>query len=395
MLAQLVLRKNAERRLRGGHVWIYSNEVDTQRSPLSEFEPGQAVTVTLANGRAWGSAYINPHSLICARLYSRKAERLINKKWLQQRMEQALALREQLFSAPCYRLVYGESDGLPGLVVDRFDSVLVVQIGTAGMEQHKAAIIDALQACLPATRAIVLRNESRVREQENLPLYSEVASGSLPEQIFLEENGARFHVSVLEGQKTGWFYDHRLNRQRAAQYAAGQRVLDVFSYVGAWGVQAALAGANEVVCVDSSAAALEQVSANAALNQVAEKISSQRGDAFEVLKNLRQEEEKFDLVILDPPAFIKRRKDQKQGELAYRRINQAAIQVLRRGGILVSASCSLHLPREHLLNHLQAAALHLDRRLQILERGGQGPDHPVHPAIAETDYLKSMICRLL
>jgi 23S rRNA (cytosine1962-C5)-methyltransferase len=198
----------------------------------------------------------------------------------------------------------------------------------------------------------------------------------------------------MAGQKTGWFYDHRMNRARLMAYSRGRRVLDVFSYVGGWGVQAAAAGAEHVLCVDASAEALEHVGRNAALNDAAERVATRRGDAFEVLRMLAAEGERYDVVVLDPPAFIKRKKDQKAGEEAYRRVNQLAMEVLRQDGILVAASCSYHLPRESLQDAMLRAARRMGRSLQILEQGHQGPDHPVHPAIPETAYLKAFIGRV-
>jgi 23S rRNA (cytosine1962-C5)-methyltransferase len=244
-------------------------------------------------------------------------------------------------------------------------------------------------------RGILLKNDSRVRASEELPEYVKVASGEVPEQVELIENGCRFLAPVYAGQKTGWFYDHRTARSRLAPYARGRRVLDVFSYVGGWGIQAAVAGAAEVCFVDSSAIALEWVEQNAELNNVAEKCSGIEGSAFDVLKDLQERGEKFDTIILDPPAFIPRRKDVKAGEQAYRRINELAMRLLNRDGFLISASCSLHLAREQLVDLLRAGSRHVDRQLQILEQHGQGPDHPVHPAIAETEYLKSVFCRVL
>ncbi|MDD2816808.1 MAG: class I SAM-dependent rRNA methyltransferase [Thiotrichaceae bacterium] len=395
-LAQVYLKKNADRRLHAGHSWIYSNEIDTQKSPLTSFQAGQAVQVLNhdATPTVMGTGYINPHSLISVRMVSRDPDYVLDRSLLVHRLNVALSLRERLFDKPYYRLVFGESDFLPGLVVDRFGDVVVAQITTAGMELMKDDIIAALEKVLKPT-AIVLRNDSTIRELEGLTTYTEVVSGILPTDVFLEENGAKFHAPVLLGQKTGWFYDHRMNRLQMSHFAKDLRVLDVFSYCGGWGIQAARAGASQVCCVDSSKTALAHVVENAALNNVSDRVSTLEGDAFEVLKQMRQSHEKFDMVILDPPAFIKRKKDQRTGEQAYRRVNQMAMQLLNKDGILVSASCSLHLGRDTLVDILRASSRHLDRNLQILIEGHQGPDHPIHPAIAETAYLKSFICRVL
>jgi len=388
--APLYLKKSADRRLHTGHLWIYSNEVDVHKSPLSNFEPGQLVTIFSYNNKILGIGYVNPHSLISARLLSREPH--LEPHWLAQRLKQAQSWRNRMFEKPFYRLVFGESDELPGLVVDRFGDILSVQITTAGMERVRNDLLAALDHLL-RPRVIVLRNDTSVRTLEGLNNYVEVAQGNLPPEIFLEENGVSFQVDVLKGQKTGWFYDHRLNRARLSSYVKQQRVLDVFSYTGAWGIQAAVAGAKEVWCLDSSAPALEYVQHHAALNQVTQRVQTLPGDAWEILKKLRQEGRKFDVIILDPPAFIKRKKDQIEGEQAYYRLNHLAMQLLDKEGILMSASCSLQLSREHLLNLLRAASQRLAQSLQILEQGHQAPDHPIHPAIPETDYLKMLIGR--
>ncbi len=393
-LAPLYLKKNEERRLRNGHLWVYSNEVDTGRSPLVDFAPGQQVCLIANDGKPLGNGYVNPHSLICARLVSRSPAQLLDRSLLVHRLKVALSLRERLFDKPFYRLVYGESDSLPGLVVDRFGDVLVVQLNTAGMEAVKDEVLEALDKVLKP-RAVLWRNDSSARELEGLGLLVEAALGEVPEGVEIEENATRFEVPLLTGQKTGWFYDHRVNRARVQQLARGMRVLDVFSYIGGWGIEAAVAGAKRVTCIDSSARALDQVERNAALNGVAERVESIQGDAFEALKALRAEREQFDLVIVDPPAFIKRKKDVKKGVEAYRRLNQAAMQLLGKDGILVSASCSYHLQRDTLRDLLQQSSRHLDRSLQIIGQGHQGPDHPVHPAIPETDYIKCLVGRVV
>jgi len=389
----LYLRKGEERRLRAGHLWVFSNEVDVQRSPLDGFAAGDPVTITEAGGRAIGSGYVNPASLICARLVDRGGHAL-DRSLVVHRLNVALSLRQRWHAEPWYRLVFGESDGLPGLTVDRFDDVLVAQATTAGMERLKEAVADALQAVFKP-RAIVWKNDSGAREMEGLPSYVEAVGGALPTGVSVREAGLDFDIDLEGGQKTGWFYDQRANRDAMAPWVKGLRVLDVFSYVGAWGLRAAAAGATEVTCVDASADAVAAVSANAARNGLAERVRAQRGDAFEFLKAARAERERWDVVILDPPAFVKRRKDFKQGALAYRRINEAAMQVLARDGLLLTASCSYHMQRSSLLEAINAGGRHLDRQVQVLQQLQQSPDHPIQAAIPETDYLKGFLCRVL
>jgi 23S rRNA (cytosine1962-C5)-methyltransferase len=390
-LPALRLAKNEEKRLRGGHLWIFSNEVDNVQTPLKAFQPGDLVSVEEANGQPLGVAYVNPDTLIAARLLSRNPRVSINEAFFQRRFAAALALRDRLFERPFYRLVHGESDGLPGLVVDRFGDVLAVQTNTAGMERLQAMILSALEKFL-TPRAIVLKNTSSLRQLEGLEEYTKLASGSLEGRVAIEENGVKFLLDVLGGQKTGWFFDHRANRALASSLAEGQPVLDLFSYTGGWGVQAAVAGADRVDCVDASQTALDLARENAELNGMAGRVNCEQGDAFDFLKQAREERRKYGLIILDPPALIKRKKDVKAGIEAYRRLNQGALQLLAPGGVLVSASCSHHLHKEVLHDILRAAARHGDRHLAFIAQAGQGLDHPVHPAIPETDYLKAFFC---
>lgn len=390
----LQLKRNQDSRLKFGHCWVYSNEIDTQATPIKELEPGQPVEILNGKKKWMGSGYMNPHSLICARIVSRDRKHPFSSSLLVHRLKVALSLRERLYSKPYYRLVFGESDGLPGLVIDRFGDYLVIQMTTAGMELMKQEVIAAVMKVFRPT-GIYLRNDVAIRAMEKLDLYTEDVLGNWPESLEMEEFSARFQLPSLGGQKTGWFYDQAFNRQRMTQYVKGLRVLDVCSYIGAWGIQAAVNGASEVFCVDASEKALDAVEQNAVLNGVESKVATVHGDAFDALRELRAAGEHFDVVLLDPPAFIKRKKDQKAGELAYRRLNQLAIPLLSKDGLLITSSCSHHLAEDRLLQVVQKAARHTDRSVQLLERGFQAPDHPVHPAMPETAYLKSLTLRVL
>lgn len=393
-LPSLRLKANADRRLRAGHLWVYSNEIDVAATPLAGFQAGDQAILEAAGGKPLGVVGVSPNNLICARLLSRDTKHVLDKSLLVHRLNVALSLRERLFDQPCYRLVYGDSDLLPGLVVDRFFDILVVQITSPTMELHKDDVLAALVQVLQP-RGVLFKNDSAARDAEGLPRYVETPFGVVPEWVALEENGVKFEAPVIEGQKTGWFYDHRMNRARLAPYVKGKRVLDLFSYIGGWGVQAAAFGASEVFCVDASGFALDGVERNATLNGLAEKVTCIEGDVFAALKELKSSEERFDVVVADPPAFIKRKKDIKNGEAGYRRLNEMAMRLLSKDGILVSASCSMHLEEDNLQNILLQSARHLDRNIIMLERGAQGPDHPVHMAIPETRYIKSLTCRLL
>jgi len=393
-LPVLRLRDRADSRLRAGHVWIYSNEIDVGQTPLKTVAPGAQVAIETARGKPLGVALANPGTLICARLFSRDPEARMDRSQLVHRLKIALSLRERCFATPHYRLVYGDSDGLPGLVIDRFGDACVVQISVAGMELLKDEIIDALDKVIRPT-TLIFKNDGKMREQEGLPSYVDVVRGSADGGIELIENGVKFLAPVLEGQKTGWFYDHRLNRQFLQSQVAGKRVLDVFSYIGGWGIQAAVAGASETTLIDSSDFALECGRRNAALNGVDDRVKTLTGNAFEKMKELCEAGERFDVVVLDPPALIPRRKDQDKGEQAYAQANRLALRLLAKDGLLVSASCSMHLPEARLLDIIRGSARQIDRFVQVYAQGHQGPDHPILPAIPETSYLKAYFVRSL
>jgi len=389
-LPALRLKRNEDRRLNAGHLWIFSNEVDTQQTALNKFKPGDYARVLAHNDKALGLAYVNPQSLICARLLSTWS--IPHKAWLAARMRTALALRERLYAKPYYRLIFGESDGLPGLIVDRYGATVVVQIGTAGMERLKTEVLEALIEVVRC-EAVLFKNDSASRELEGLPLYIETGYGSVGDLVRVEEDGLAFQVPLATGQKTGWFFDQAANRRELPRFVRpGSRVLDVFSYAGAWGVRALRAGAREVLCVDSSAAALELSTMNA--RALGGNLQAVKGDAFDVLEEFAAKRERFDVVVLDPPAFAKRKRDLPKALAAYKRLNQLAMQLMVADGILVSCSCSFHLSAEDLQDAIGKAARSAQKHVQILQLGGQAADHPVHPAIPETRYLKAYFCRV-
>ncbi|HEV2701300.1 MAG TPA: class I SAM-dependent rRNA methyltransferase [Steroidobacteraceae bacterium] len=389
---ELRLKHGEDRRINAGHPWVFSNEVDIMRTPLVALPSGAQVRLVSDRERFLGFAYVNPHSLICARVMSRDPSAPIDEPLIVQRLTAALALRQRLADEPYGRLVFGESDNLPGLVLDRFDDVVVGQIATAGMEALRPMVEAAVRRVL-GPRLLYWKNDSGARELEQLPAFSGPAFGEPVAQLRIREAGIEFVAPLAEGQKTGWFYDQAANRALLGRFLPrGARVLDVCSYVGAWAVTALKHGAGAATCVDASAGALEFAQRNAAAAGLT--LQTQRGDAFEVLKNLHEAGERFDAVILDPPAFIKRRKDIPHGQAAYRKLNQLAMNLIEREGLLVSCSCSYHLEEQQLVTAVQTAARHSMRFAQILAFGGQSPDHPVHPAIPETRYLKALFCRV-
>jgi 23S rRNA (cytosine1962-C5)-methyltransferase len=390
----LFLRKNCERRLKSGHLWVFSNEVDTRRSPLASFAPGQEAQVASADGSILGSAYVNPLSLIAARLFSRRPGTSLDAHLLRARLEQALHLRSRLFPLPFYRLCHGEGDFLPGLVLDRHGQHLVMQAGTAGMEKHLEELLEILRDMFhPET--LFLRNNLAGRQLEGLEPEDKTLIGSPPEEMLLEENGLSYRAPLARGQKTGWFYDQRLNRAALIPFAPGARVLDAFCYAGGFGALAARHGAASVTFIDSSAPALELAARNALeaslLHGRRAGVEILRGEALETLAELRRAGERFSLVCLDPPAFIKRRKDAAAGLEAYRRINELGLDLVEEGGFLLTSSCSHHLESAALEALVGGAAARRGRFLRRLFHGFQSPDHPVHPAMPETAYLKAYL----
>ncbi len=388
----LKLKRGEDRRIRSGHLWIFSNEIDNAATPLAGFAAGARARVLSDRDQFLGHAYVNPHALICARIMGRDAAHPLDRGLIETRLKVALALRERLSRAPYYRLVFGESDQLPGLVLDRYGEVVVGQIATAGMEALKADVEAAVREVLrPA--GLFWKNDSGARDLEHLTPSTEVAFGSVPDEIEIVESGLHFCAPLAEGQKTGWFYDQTANRQRLVRFLSpGARVLDVCSYVGAWAVTALRHGASSARCIDSSQLSLDFAQRNAAQNGVS--LETLREDAFDALRALHAQGARFDAVILDPPAFIKRKKDIPQGQAAYRKLNQLALDLIEGDGLLVSCSCSYHLVADDLVSAIQSAARHTSRFVQILESGGQSPDHPIHPAIPETRYLKAFFCRV-
>lgn len=392
-LSCIQLKKNEERRIRAGHPWIYSNEIDTRITPLRHFFSGQEVVVKAHNENVLGLAYINPHSLITARMISPDPHTVFDQSFFLEKFQCAYELRQRLFPQPFYRLVFSEGDFLPGLIIDRFENDFVMQTNTAGMERKIDMIAGALKELFPDIHSILLRNDSQVRIQEGLEMYVKNVWGKTPDVVSLIENNVPFKTSLIQGQKTGWFYDHRLNRARLKDYVSQKQVLDVFSYVGGWGIQAAFFGASRADCIESSPFAAQFIEENARLNLVHEKVNVINEDAFEAMKNLLQTHKQYDVIILDPPAFVKKSKDKKEGLIAYQRLNEMAVKLLTPGGVLFTCSCSMHVSMQDLVDMLQRIAHRTQTRLQILERGHQGPDHPIHICVPETDYLKALMVR--
>ena len=383
------LKPGAQKRILRGHPWAYSNEI--QMDPACKALPlGSVVRLDSAEGEGLGTALFNRLPLIAARLLSRDPRAEIDDTFLEARLRRALAIRERLFDKPFYRPVHAEADGLPGTIVDRFGDTLVLQINTAGMERLLEPLIAALDRLIAPAR-ILLRNEGPARQMEGLEDRVEALRGSLEEPIALEENGARYLADPGEGQKTGWFYDQRDNRAWAARLARDARVLDGYCYSGGFTVQAALAGAREVLSIDRSQAALELAAQAAALNGVAERCRFHKAEVFKQLDGLARNKEVFDLVIVDPPAFIKSKKDLFQGAKGYRKLARMAAEVVAPEGYLFIASCSHHMAPDAFAEQVRRGVANAGRQARVLHSAGAAPDHPVHPALPETAYLKALV----
>lgn len=385
----LRLKKDAERRIKAGHLWIFSNDIDANHNPLKNYTSGEIIRIETAFGKSIAIGYINPQCLLCIRVLTQDIHEKIDTEFFIRHIQAAKEKRASLFSENFCRVVFGESDRLPGVVIDQYNDIIVVQINTAGMEALKTHLIEAVQAVFNP-KTLLLKCDSTERQNEGLGAYTEVLGEALPDCIEVKENNCIYHASLLTGQKTGWFFDHRFNRQRIAAYCRDKKVLDVFSYCGAFSIPCAKAGATEVIAIDRSQPALDLLTQNATLNSV-DNIKTLCGDALEIMQSLALKPEKFDVIILDPPALIKRKKDSGAGEKMYQKLNEAALNLLNPNGILFSASCSMHLSNTDLLNCIRKAGINTKKEISVLEQCHQGPDHPIHPAIVETNYLKGFI----
>ena len=388
----VTLAPGGHRRTAAGHPWIFSNEIKMEAAAKA-LPPGSIVAIAAADGRALGCAAFNPHALIAARLLDRDPQRSIDRRFFLQRFERALALRRRLYAEPYYRLVHAEADGLPGLILDRFGDVAVLQLNTAGMARLETEIIDACQKLL-APAAIVLRNDSPARALEGLASEVRVAAGTLSGPVEIGENGARFLIDPEAGQKTGWFYDQRENRRFVAGLAAGARVLDLYCFGGGFAIAAARAGADAVFAIDRSEPALTRAAASADLNGVGARCRFARSEVFAELARLADAGEKFDVVIADPPAFVKSRKDLGPGLRGYRKLARLAAARVAKGGVLFIASCSHNVEPAAFAEAVRRGLEDAERGGRILLSAGAAPDHPVHPALPETAYLKAQVLAL-
>ncbi|HLI11971.1 MAG TPA: class I SAM-dependent rRNA methyltransferase [Alphaproteobacteria bacterium] len=388
----LRLRPGQHKRLQFGHPWAYSNEIALDAA-AKMLAPGSLVRLETATGAPLGVAFFNPHSLVAARLLARDPDAPVDNAFIATRLRHALALRETLYTEPYYRLVHAEADGLPGLIVDRYGDVLACQLNAAGIDRLSEPIIAALEEVLQP-RTILLRNDSSVRSLEGLERYVRVAKGSLGEPVELQENGCRFLADLEGGQKTGWFFDQRDNRAFMARLGRDGRVADFYCYTGGFAVAAAVAGARDVIAVDRSEAALALAERAAALNGVAARCRFARGEAFAEMERRIAAGERFDVVICDPPAFVKSKRDLATGAKGYRKMARLAAQLAAPGGFVFLASCSHNMEPERFAEELRRGLAQAGRTGRILRSAGAAPDHPIHPFLPESAYLKAQALQL-
>lgn len=391
-LPLISIEARAARRVRAGHPWVFSNEF-AMTPDLKALVPGSLVRVAGPEGHGLGLFMFNPRTLIAARRLTRDIDRNIDADFLATRLEIAQARRDRLYARPFYRLVHAEADGFPGLVIDRFGDTLVVQVNSAGFALLTDALIAALDRVI-APRRIILKNDSPARALEGLDNSVELLRGTNDGAIAVEENGITYFCDPLSGQKTGWFYDHRDNRAFVAQLASGGRVVDFYSYAGAFALACAKAGAAEVVAVDRSESALDLAARAAEHNGFGARVQFRRAEAFAEMERLAREGETFDLVVADPPAFVKAKKHLKAGAQGYRKMTRLAAALVKPGGYLMVASCSHHMTPDLFAAEVRQGLADARREGAILRTSGAGADHPVHPFLPESAYLKAQVIAL-
>jgi 23S rRNA (cytosine1962-C5)-methyltransferase len=387
-MVKIVLKRGEDKRIRAGHPWVFSNEI---REITGEKEPGAATGIYDAGGAFVGAGYFNPRTLIAARLLARSQVDIDSAGFYRERIARAVACRRLLYpDMATFRAVYGEGDFLPGLIVDKYGDYLAVQFLTCGIEMRREVITGVLVE-LFAPKGIVGRNDAAVRTLEGLDEKVEILYGNVPEQVEIEEHSLRFRIDLLHGQKTGHFLDQKENHLLLKEKVKEKDLLDCFCYSGSWGIHAAAFGAARVTCVDISGKAVALTRENAALNGFAAVVECEAVDAFERLQTLRSEGRSFDVVVLDPPAFVKNRKVLQEALKGYFTINRRAMELLRPGGYLITCSCSYHLEREMFRELLANAAQKAKREMRVIEVRSQAPDHPVLLAVPETEYLKCFV----
>ncbi len=388
----LTLSPRTAKRLRSGHPWIFSNEF-AMTPALKALPAGSLIAAEEQGGRKLGLYYFNPHTLIAARRLAERHADGIGAEFFANRLGAALRLRDRLYDRPFYRWVHAEADGLPGLIIDRFGATVVLQANTAGMDTLLPAIITAIEGLIAPDR-IIVKNDSPSREQEGLETHVRVVKGDAEGRVALEENGITYYCDPVGGQKTGWFYDHRENRAFMARLSAGARVIDFYTYAGGFALAAAKGGAVDVTAVDRSEGSLAMARDAAAANGFGETVKFRRAEAFAEMERLARDGERFDVVMADPPAFVKSKKNLKAGAQGYRKMTRLAAALVKPGGFLLVASCSHHMTPDLFAEEVAHGLSDARRTGRLIRTSGAGPDHPVHPALPESAYLKAQVFAL-
>lgn len=394
--AVVILKKGAGRTVKGGGMWIFDNEIDRIEG---EFKNGDILEVRDFDSYCMGFGYINTNSKITVRMLTRKKDAVIDEAFFEKRVRNAWNYRKEIIDTDCCRLIFGEADFLPGIVIDKFNDVLVVESLTLGIERWKLVIVEALKKVLEEDgiriRGVYERSDAKVREQEGMERTKGFIGASFDTKVEITENGVRFMVDVEDGQKTGFFLDQKNNRAAIHKICRDKKVLDCFTHTGSFALNAGIAGAKSVLGVDASQLAIDQAEENAKLNHLEERVSFLCEDVFELLPRFEREKEQFDVVILDPPAFTKSRNSVKNAVKGYREINLRGMKLVRDGGYLVTCSCSHFMEPELFAKTIKEAAAGAHRRLRQVEFRTQAPDHPIMWAAEESYYLKFYIFQVL
>ena len=385
---KLKIKKHHEVRIVRGHPWVFSNEIENFPA-LKSIEKGSLIEVQIKKDEPFALAYFNPNNLIAARILSYDVAEEINEEFFVKRISAAKNLRERFFTKPFYRLIHSEADFLPGLVIDCFGDVLSCQISTAGMEKLTPLLIPALEKLFPNS-AIILRNDIESRKMEGLELYVKTVKGEVADEVEIEENGLKFAIDVKGGQKTGWFFYQKQNREFIGSVSKDAEVLDAFCYLGGFGLNALKNGAKSVTFLDSSEDALARLKKNIELNAITQKVEIICDKVYDILENGSFHKRQFDVVNLDPPAFIKSKKDFFSGLKGYEKLIKLSANLVKPNGILMLSSCSHNATLSDLIAAANDGFRKVGRRAKLIRTFGAGYDHPIHPALKESEYLKSI-----
>ena len=394
--AIVTLKKGEGRTLKAGGMWVYDNEI---ASVAGEFEDGDIVEVRDFDGYCMGCGYINRKSKITLRMLSRKKDAVIDESFMERRVRDAWEYRRQTIDTSSCRLIFGEADFLPGIVVDKFADVLVVESLALGIDRWKGVIVEALKKVLAEDgihiRGVYERSDAKVRLQEGMERVKGFLGEPFDTKVEIVENGVRYMVDVEDGQKTGFFLDQKNNRAAVGRLCKGKKVLDCFTHTGSFALNAGMAGAESVLGVDASQLAVEQARENARLNGLEERVRFECADVFELLPRLERQGERYDVVILDPPAFTKSRNSVKNAAKGYREINLRGMRLVRDGGFLATCSCSHFMEPELFAKTIREAAAGAHRRLRQVEFRTQGPYHPILWAADQSYYLKFYVFQVI